>query len=179
METNEASQVGDSETVCIAQVRTAALRYLARREYATLELRGKLVRRFPDDLVDSALEELKTDGLLSDRRYAEALVRNRMNRGYGPRYIASELAQKGIDASLADEFLDVDPGVWLEKAHQLVAKRRLRPLDTDLGGANREREDDAEDRLARGLERSSGRDKLARLLGRRGFPSDVIYKVVH
>ena len=95
-----------------AEVREAAVRLLARREHSGLELRTKLVGKgWPEDLVDSAIDELADAGLQSDERFAESFARQRAERSYGPRRIRAELTQRGIDsadAARAIEALDVD-----------------------------------------------------------------------
>jgi regulatory protein len=160
----------------VKPVRNAALRCLARREYATQELRQKLIRKYSPDLVADVLGELIEQALLSDQRYAEMLVCSRINRGYGPRYIASELKQKGISAELIDEHLDISAEVWLEQAQQLVAKRlngRARENEPEMAQASEHKQQEQ----ARQRE-TAARERVARLLSRRGFPSDVIYKAM-
>ncbi len=80
------------------QVRVVALRLLARREHSRRELATKLrQRRLPNDRIETVLDEFETEGWLSDDRFAEAFVRQRMDAGYGPIRIRSELQQKGVD----------------------------------------------------------------------------------
>ncbi|MCO6414453.1 MAG: regulatory protein RecX [Thiogranum sp.] len=101
-----------------------ALRLLARREHSVLELRDKLAARsFTDDIVEPLLAELTGSGLLSDRRFAEAYVRGRVERGYGPQRIQAELRERGIRGSLADEMLEAWSGTWLESAREQRGKR--------------------------------------------------------
>jgi regulatory protein len=53
-----------------------------------------------------ALDRLETDGLLSDRRFAESWIRQRMrSRAEGPRSLASALAARGVDAVAVREAL--------------------------------------------------------------------------
>jgi regulatory protein len=87
-------------------VRTAAIRLLARREYARAELAARLLQRGanPDD-VTQALDELERLGYLSDARYARMLVTQRAGR-YGKRAIAQALAQRGVATGAAREALD-------------------------------------------------------------------------
>jgi regulatory protein len=55
--------------------RTAAVRLLARREYGRQELLQRLLQRgTARDEATAALDDLEQRGLLSDSRYAEALV---------------------------------------------------------------------------------------------------------
>ena len=78
-----------------------AVRMLARREYPRAELRARLLGRgIGEHEADAALDELVRRGLLSDARYAEAVVAQRAGR-YGRRAIAHALKEKGVDASAA------------------------------------------------------------------------------
>ena len=78
---------------------------LARREYPRAELRARLLARGIDaGEVDAALDELARRGLVSDARYAEAVVSQKAGR-YGRRAIAHALKEKGVDASAASEAL--------------------------------------------------------------------------
>jgi len=82
-----------------------AVRLLARREYGRSELRARLCARGIDaESVDAALDELERRGLLSDARYANAVVAQKAGR-YGRRAIAYALKGKGIDAAATDAAL--------------------------------------------------------------------------
>jgi regulatory protein len=82
-----------------------AVRLLARREYGRSELRARLCARGIDaGSVDAALDELQRRGLLSDARYAGAVVAQKAGR-YGRRAIAYALKEKGIEAAAADAAL--------------------------------------------------------------------------
>lgn len=78
---------------------------LARREYGRAELRARLVARgVTAEQVDAALDELARRGLLSDARFAEALVAQKAGR-WGRRAIAHELKEKGVEAQAAEAAL--------------------------------------------------------------------------
>ena len=78
-----------------------AVRMLARREYPRAELRARLLARGIDAReVDAALDELARRGLVSDARYAEAVVSQKAGR-YGRRAIAHALKEKGVEAGAA------------------------------------------------------------------------------
>lgn len=83
--------------------RAAAL--LARREYARSELRERLLREYDDaPAVDAALDTLETRRLLSDQRFAEALVHDHAAR-WGNRRLAQELRRRGVADEMAAEVL--------------------------------------------------------------------------
>jgi regulatory protein len=80
---------------------STAVRLLARREYPRAELRARLIGRGVDERdADAALDELARRGLLSDARYAEAVVAQKAGR-YGKRAIAHALREKGVDTAAA------------------------------------------------------------------------------
>jgi regulatory protein len=73
-----------------------AVRYLARRDYSRAELAQRLARRGIDaEAIAIALDQLTAAGLLSDERYAAAVVAQRTGR-YGKRAIAYALKEKGV-----------------------------------------------------------------------------------
>jgi regulatory protein len=70
---------------------------LARREHGRVELTRKLRQRgASDELIDTALDRLTEEGLLSESRYLESFVSYRARSGYGPMRIREELGQRGL-----------------------------------------------------------------------------------
>ena len=104
--------------------RVAAMDYLARREHTRVELQRKLrLKGYEQDEIDMALDKLIDQGLLSDRRFAEAFAGYRARSGRGPLKIEQELRQHGVDEPLiADvmQSLDVD---WQVLARQVWHKK--------------------------------------------------------
>lgn len=101
-----------------------AMRWLARREYGVRELERRLTGRgYPASEIAEALEALTSQGLVSDRRFAESLLRSRVERGYGPVRIAHELRAKGVADTLIDELLEAEAGEWTERLQALWRKR--------------------------------------------------------
>lgn len=87
-----------------AEIRETAIRLLARREHSRRELFHKLSGRgHAADDIDAILDELESERLLSDERYAEAYARMRSERGYGPLRIRSELAERGVAEPLIEQ----------------------------------------------------------------------------
>jgi len=73
---------------------------LTRREHCEAEVRQKLATKDFDEIaVDSAIEELKNYGYLSDQRYAEMFLRSRMQRGEALWMAEARARQKGVDES--------------------------------------------------------------------------------
>lgn len=98
-------------------IREAAMDYLSRREHATDELFQKLLAKgYEADDINSALQRLTEQNLLSDSRFTEAFINQRLNRGSGPLKIRAELRQKGISDAMIGAFLDERDPIWQETA---------------------------------------------------------------
>ena len=81
----------------LVAVRRTAMDLLARREHGRVELTRKLRQRgAPDEMIDTALDRLTEEGLLSESRYLESFVSYRARSGYGPLRIREELSQRGL-----------------------------------------------------------------------------------
>ena len=106
-------------------VRVAAMDYLSRREHATHELFQKLLAKgdYEADEISDALLRLADQGLLSDERFTEAFINQRINRGSGPLKIRAELRQKGISDAMIGKFLEQHNGLWPENALDIRIKK--------------------------------------------------------
>tara|TARA_Y200000002_G_scaffold357479_1_gene340046 strand:- start:182 stop:736 length:555 start_codon:yes stop_codon:yes gene_type:complete len=158
-----------------ARVYNSGLNLLARREHSSQELKQKLGRRFPDVLVDKASAALERNGLLSDERFAEVLIHSRKSKGYGPRHIAQELAQKGVSKELIKDCLDEKDTQWVRLAVE-VAFKKVRTTSR-LAQAFSELEDEegsAEEFREHQQQKFLARQKLSAFLARRGFSSEIV-----
>jgi regulatory protein len=98
--------------------------FLARREHSEQELARKLATRgYAEDIVVSTLAALVEDRLLSNARFAEAFVHDRIQRGSGPQKIRAELRERGIPDALIDDCLEVHADHWRELAREVREKR--------------------------------------------------------
>ena len=80
------------------KIRDSITRLLSQREHSVAEVRHKLVQRgFDKARVEHYIHLFQQEGLLSDERYAEAYVRSRVAKGYGPLYIEQALTAKQVD----------------------------------------------------------------------------------
>ncbi|OQW94997.1 MAG: hypothetical protein BWK79_03905 [Beggiatoa sp. IS2] len=114
------------------QARQSAMGYLARREHSRLELRQKLARKgFTADIIDQVLTQLQANHLINETRFVESFMHHRINQGYGPVRIQSDLRLRGIERELLADMLDSDAPVWVERAHQVRQKRFGDHLPTD------------------------------------------------
>ena len=129
-----------------------ALRLLGRREHGRTELEAKLLAKgHGEEAVAAALNRLQERGLQSDRRFAAALVRRRIQRGYGPDFIRAELRQRQVDEGVADGESNRPGAFWLQLARSALEKK-----------------------YGPGRQRSAPRPAQARFLARRGFPSNIV-----
>jgi len=104
--------------------RQSALAALARREHSAFELRRKLLDKGHDPAeTDQVLTALIRDKLVSDERYVEAYTRSRVLKGYGPRYIAAALRERGVSQELIQQSVDGNNPVWRQRAAEARRKR--------------------------------------------------------
>ena len=105
-------------------IRNVALGLLSRREHSVLELGRKLKSKgFSPQEIEPELQSLQAERLLSNERYTESYVHMRRQRGYGPLRIVMELRERGIDAQLAEHYLDIDNSNWLELLREQYVKK--------------------------------------------------------
>ena len=100
------------------------LALLARRELSTSQLRDRLLRRdFPPGVVERALERLRDEHALDDRRAAATYARTAvLVKRRGPRRVARELETRGIERGDARAAVDA---VYADHDEQDVLERAL------------------------------------------------------
>jgi regulatory protein len=100
------------------RIRAAAVELLARRDFASGELRDKLTSQgYDKDLVAEAVGELAAGGIVDDARYAENFVAYHGDRGQGPVRIAADLRALGLTAEAIDLALQAGPD-WRLRARE-------------------------------------------------------------
>jgi len=103
-----------------------AVALLARREHSRAELARKLARRQDDTSdpaeVKSALDRLEALGLLSDERFAAALVRHRSRR-FGAARVVSELRRHQVDPGLIRRSVAALNPTELERAREAWTRK--------------------------------------------------------
>ena len=137
--------------------KSVAVKLLSRREHSALEIRDKLQKRdFEEEEVAQAISELQQGGWLSDERYAEAYIRMRQQKGFGPIRIAMELHERGVEENIVEAFIDDSEQSWQQiLQRQYLKKYKNRPVK------------DYNDKA-----------KRIRFLQYRGFPLDAIYRII-
>ena len=145
----------------VPEARSAALRLIKFRPRSEHELRGRLAEKgFSDAAVRTVVEDLRKTGLVGDARFARYFaVQQCSAKPVGRRLLLSRLRSKGIDAGLAEEAVQqaTEGKDELERARE-AASRRAPALE--------------------GLPREAAQRRLFGYLSRRGFSSEVVYKVV-
>jgi regulatory protein len=135
----------------------SAVRMLSIREHSRKELQAKLLkRRYQTDLVEQVIDDLLHSSLLSDARFAENFIASRVAKGQGPVRIRNELQERGVAKSYVSEFLAPFDDQWtnlLKDVH-----------DAKYG---RQKADTQKERVRR-----------ARFLESRGFPRDLIQRIL-
>ena len=108
------------------EIARLVFRMLDRRLRTKADMRRRLAEKgFAGGPIDQVLDRFAEEGLVSDRRFAEAWCRDTLrSRPVGRRYLESRLIGKGIDSELAREVAAdiLDPAAEIELAH--AAARR-------------------------------------------------------
>jgi regulatory protein len=115
-----------AEPAAPATARSVAIGLLARRDYASGELRERLQRKgFDAEVVEATLGELREERALDDARYAGNYVSYSAARGQGPLRIAAELKALELPAGLIEAALAGGPD-WRALAGE-VRNRKFGP----------------------------------------------------
>ena len=134
--------------------RERALSYLARREHSRAELARKLAAHVEVEELAALLDQLEQENLLSNARFAESLAHTRAGR-HGSVRLKSELRGKGVPDTVIAEVVGQAREADLAAARAVWLKKFGEPPA------------DARERA-----------KQQRFLLGRGFPSDVVRRVV-
>ncbi len=127
------------------KINSYALRLLGRREYSVFELKEKLDKSFPDKEkeISLILEKFQEKNWLSDRRYCEVFIKDKIIKKQGPIKIKIKLSDKGVDSELIDkslnEFYKKDEQIKIvkylgEKKKKQILKRKPKIPDYELNG---------------------------------------------
>lgn len=147
---------GDPESVA----RSICLKLLTMSPKSRTQLAEALAAKgIPDEAAEAVLDRYTEVGLINDAAFAQAWVSTRQaGRGLATRVLAQELHRKGIDKDIAGQALArLDPDAE-ESAARTLVQRRLRSMG--------------------GLGHSVATRRLLGMLARKGYPSDVAFRVI-
>ena len=146
-----------SDTEPFKRAHDAALRFLSYRPRSEAEVRVRLLRRFPEPLVEQVIGALREQALVDDASFASSWKESR--DALKPRSawaVKRELIAKGVDRSLAEEAVrDMDDE---ESAYRAGLKLAQKVKGADL---------------------PTFRHKLRGYLQRRGFADSVSRRTIN
>jgi regulatory protein len=143
------------------RARAVALDLLSRHGWSRRDLAGRLRRRgAPADVAEAVVADLEARGYVDDRAFAAAWAESRARgRAVGSRRLHDELRARGIARPLVTDAVRAAFAETDEAARALAAAARRLPA------------------LRRGSPAATAR-RLAGYLARRGYPGDVVARVV-
>lgn len=139
-------------------LRLRALNILARREHSRAELARKLGIYGEADEVEALLDQLEQENLLSNSRYVEMLAHARAGK-HGSLRLKADLREKGVPENEMSDALENARMQDLDAARAVWQKK----FGTLAGGS---------------VSNAAERARQFRFLASRGFPSEVISRVL-
>lgn len=113
----------------------SATRMLAGREHSVQEMTRKLLQKdFSAEIVDEVISSLVKARVLSDARFAEAYVRMRSAKGYGPSRIRNELRERGVEGETLEQGFEENAIDWVALAAETRARKFGEALPDDFAG---------------------------------------------
>ena len=154
-------QTAESEDKEYIRAKNSAYRYLTYRPRSGAEIESKLRdKEFKDAVVRRVIDDLIRLGYVNDREFAWQWTLSRVRlRGFGRRRIEQELRNKGIDRDIIYETF---AGLFEEYSEFETAKQAARKKLATLKSSDRE----------------TRRRRLAGFLERKGFPYEIISRVL-
>lgn len=146
----------------IHSIREACLRYLARRDHASFELKQKLQKKdFETENIEMVIREFADKGWIDDSKFSRtfACEKAELNK-WGPNKIRSHLYKKGLDKK------SIETGI--EYAFENLQPQKI-CVDLALKKKNR---------FARETDPYKREQKIYRFLAGRGFHSEDIQKAL-
>ena len=93
----------DSDSDQTRRASASAIRYLASRPRTEAEVRAYLRRKFPHDISDRVVSDLRDRSLINDAEFARLWTEGRMrNKPRSAWLVKRELMNKGVSADLAE-----------------------------------------------------------------------------
>ncbi len=88
--------------------KAAAVKFLSLKHRCEKEIRNKLeAEGFDEDIIDSAVEELKAMGYINDRIYAQKYIHDRSKlKPKSKKFLRLELRNRGVSDNIIDEVME-------------------------------------------------------------------------
>jgi len=113
------------------KLNSLAMGLLAIREHSRFELKQKLARHSSEsNSIDAVLDELEKNNYLSEKRFVEAYIHSKKNRGYGPNVIQQSLVLKRVNKTLIAQML-AQVSDWDEHAKKAYQKKYADTMPDD------------------------------------------------
>lgn len=108
----------------IAELKSAAIEYLSRRDHSVRELQEKLVHKGGQlDDVQAVIAWCQQQNYQSEERFCQLLVRTKLHKGYGPVWISQAARQHGLAPELIKNALQDDSIDWFALAKVQYQKK--------------------------------------------------------
>lgn len=118
------TQSAPADPASPAAARQKAIGLLARRDFGSKELQGRLAQAgYETVAAAAAVTDLEDERLVNDERYVESAVATRAARGQGPVRIAMDLKRLGLAKDLVERAVDARSPEWAERAAELRLRR--------------------------------------------------------
>lgn len=142
------------------KTKKTALRLLNFRPRSEGELRSRLGRKnLPAPAIARAIDDLKREGRVDDEKFARLYALSRMQSGsFGKGRVRRELAQRGLALALVEKGMTAIADIDEASAARRLVERRLASM--------------------RGLSADAKKKRLHGFLLRRGFSSQIVFKVL-
>jgi|LFRM01.2.fsa_nt_gb regulatory protein len=142
-----------------SKVTNAALNLISYRQRSIKEIYEKLKGKgYDEDFINKSIEYCKEQNYLNDHQFAESFIRDKQNLNkFGSTRIRYELIKKGVSKDIIEETLNFDKDEEYNVALTLAQKKI---------------------NSYKGQERNSIYRKLGGFLQRKGYPYDIVTKVL-
>ena len=108
-----------------------AVGLLAKRDYASGEIRRQLSKQGDNELVEQVMDKLLSHHYLDDARLAEREISKQIAKLHGVSRIKQELRQKGLDSLVIDQALEDTDVDWFELCLKAKEKKFGNSLAAD------------------------------------------------
>ena len=132
-ELSEETQQKIYSDVLLKRAKLRALHLLSDMDRTENALREKLrLGLYPQEIIDAAVEYVRSFGYLNDARYAENFVRSRQGMK-SRREIRAQLLQKGVPSELIEDAFEAcgEEGGEADAIRRLLEKKRFDPVCAD------------------------------------------------